>query len=56
MCHLNTSGFGINATYGPKSDCKLFYKFNMNKKSDKVDASYPCINRPVTCDHCKEVY
>ena len=24
---ITTSGFGVNATTGPKSDCKLFYKF-----------------------------
>ena len=53
---ITTSGFGVNATVGPKSDCKYFYKFNMNKKSSKVVASYPCSNRPVHCDMCKGIY
>ena len=46
----------MNAIVGAKSDCKYFYKFNMNKKSSKVVASYPCSNRPVHCDMCKGIY
>lgn len=50
-----TSGFGVNATYGPESDCKFYIRFSLKKKKKVID-SYPCSNRPVVCDHCKKVF
>ena len=41
---------------GQSQTASYSYKFNMNKKSSKVVASYLCSNRPVNCDQCKGVY
>jgi len=53
---VKTSGFGGSATYVPESDCEYHYKFRSTKKSSteeakKRPASYPCLNRPVKCQH-----
>jgi len=47
--------------YGPESDCEYHYKFNFAKKSSteeakKIPVSYPCLNRPVKCEHCERIY
>jgi hypothetical protein len=58
---VKTSGFGEKANYGPESDCEYHYKFNFAKKSSTEEAktipvSYPCLNRPVKCEHCEHIY
>jgi hypothetical protein len=58
---VKTSGFGEKANYGPESDCEYHYKFNFAKKSSteeakKIPVSYPCLNRPVKCEHCEHIY
>ena len=53
---VTTSGFGVNSNQGPKSDCRHFYKFSMNKRKSKLIKSYPCSNRPVKCEHCDGTY
>ncbi len=43
-----TSGYGKNAIYGPKSDCRYFT--DISKRTDnRLVKSYPCSNRPVIC-------
>ena len=50
-----TSGYGVNKTYGPDSDCKYSIRFSL-KIRDKIVDSYPCTNRPVKCDHCSQIF
>ena len=50
-----TSGYGKNAIYGPKSDCRYFT--DISKRTDnKLVKSYPCSNRPVICEQCDTSY
>ena len=50
-----TSGYGKNAIYGPKSDCRYFT--DISKRTDnKLVKSYPCSNRPVICEQCDTCY
>ena len=51
---VNTSGYGINSTVGPKSNCKYFYKFSMKQK-EKAVKSNPCTNRPIECKRFEEI-
>ena len=57
---VKTSGFGVNATYGPESDCDYYYKFSMKDsntaEAKKIPISYPCLNRPIKCQHCQYIY
>ena len=52
---VTTSGFGRSAAQGPKSDCP--YVTSISKWTDnKLVRSYPCSNRPGTCEQCSAVY
>ena len=37
-----------------KSDCPYFYKFSENRSS-KIRKTNPCLNRPVECEHCRDI-
>lgn len=50
-----TSGFGVNSTFGPKSDCKLFYSFSL-ASAIKISTYACCTNRPIKCELCNSVY
>ena len=50
-----TSGFGVHSTFGPKSDCKLFYSFSL-ASAIKISTYACCTNRPIKCELCNSVY
>ena len=47
---VKTSGNGIRATFGPRSDCSLFREFSLKPAED----SKVCTNRPVKCEVCND--
>ena len=46
-----TSGFGVNSTFGPKSDCKFSYSFSF-ASTIQISNHACCTNRPIKCELC----
>jgi hypothetical protein len=45
---IKTSGNGVRATFGPKSDCLFFREFSLKP----AEGSKICTNRPINCEIC----
>ena len=56
-CDIKLTQIGSveNGTIHPESTCKYYYKFSYKSKA-KIIKSYPCTNKPVSCDQCKGVF